>query len=161
SSVNDGTQFGARPPARRARPARGGARPGAVVPAERRSAARPAPAAGRGLPPGRPPGGRPAPVGGGGGGLARGRGGAAPRGPARDAYTESEAQMVRVGDALRAEPPDYAEVGRELAALRDLLAPFAAGQVAPGAPVRPVSAAGLSGLIATLDRAISSARAGD
>ncbi|HEY3107832.1 MAG TPA: FTR1 family protein, partial [Chloroflexota bacterium] len=83
------------------------------------------------------------------------------RDASRDAYTDIEAQMVAVADALKPEPPDRAAVEGELAALRALLAPFAAGRIAPGAPGRSAGAEGLSDLMAALDRAIASARANE
>src|SRR2546426_7357013 len=83
------------------------------------------------------------------------------RDASRDAYTDIEAQMVAVADALKPEPPDRAAVEAELAALRALLAPFASGQIAAGAPAGSASAQSLGDLMATLDRAIASARANE
>jgi len=79
----------------------------------------------------------------------------------RTAYADIESSMVRVGDQLRVDRPDAQAVRLELMDLRRLLAPFVSGNVTVETKAPVTTVEGLNGLMATLDVAIASTKAGD
>jgi len=79
---------------------------------------------------------------------------------ARDGYARIESNMVAVGDALRASQPDAQTVRAALRELRVELVPFSAGTAQSSSPAS-VPAAGLDGLMDTLDRTIAATERND